>query len=120
MTISSRNIPQLVVIGGISCKNICLTDLLKSPCATGEATKFSEALLFLHAAFKPNFFWWELLVVLRLFLLLGVAVCTGAKKAVLSRTKAGFLYATYAAAVTTFVVSITNPLKIERIQHNVF
>ena len=37
-------------------------------------TPFTKALSFLHREYKPAFFWWELIEVLRRFLLVGVAV----------------------------------------------
>ena len=38
-----------------------------------KGTKLSHATRFLHDAYKPRFFWWELMEVLRRFLLVGVA-----------------------------------------------
>jgi len=39
-----------------------------------KKTPLTHALRFLHSEYKPEFFWWELVEVLRRFLLVGVAV----------------------------------------------
>jgi len=47
-------------------------------------------------------------------MLLGVAVCTGANKARLDRTKAGFLYALYITAITIFIVLMWRTGKLQQ------
>ena len=56
---------------------IAYTGLLYSARAhllAAEKTPLTQALRFLHSEYKPEFFWWELVEVLRRFLLVGVAV----------------------------------------------
>lgn len=47
-------------------------------------------------------------------MLLGMAVCTGAKKARLDRKKAGFLYALYITAITIFIVVMWRTGKLQQ------
>ena len=64
----------LVYPVGIFCTNATLLFLARKAICSGNSTTLSRALSFLHRDFEPRIFWWELVEMLRRFLLVGVFV----------------------------------------------
>lgn len=64
----------LYPLGIPACYALLLLQARHSLLGRAKPTPLSRALAFLHAEYKPRFFWWELFETLRRFLLVGMAV----------------------------------------------
>lgn len=59
---------------GILASNTVLLILARRAIMSKRPTKLSKSLGFLHREYEPGFFWWELMEMLRRFVLVGVLV----------------------------------------------